>query len=507
MRAAPVPASAPWGLTAEFFDRAAQDDLLQLRNDLMTVYREFSAEDPRLFPLRYARTLPRRPRTHRAHAGQGARAGRGARAGLGARPGLGGVPRPAMARPPSGIADPQVPILLIPDGPAKASVLPYDVLRRSLAGRGLDVLMMEHRGVGLSRLDATGEDLPAHVITLREVIGDLVAVLDHARIEQAAVVGSGYGAYLAQMLAILHPDRVHSLVLDSPLTSAQDEAIAQQALRETYWDGIHPSTGTTARTLRRLAREGTVDALRAGPVVLAVHEHGGPQAVRELVDLLAVGRGSLTWTSVRQVLNQAWLQSAPYVIEHDLTARIAHTELGMGRHADGGPLDPLLHEAVRARAVPPFQGEPLDLHALAPTIRAPTLVLVGTQDLVSPPQIARDLARRIPSARLLEVPGARHSMLDTRSRILQVAARWSACGTAHRLPEQAAELAALPASAADLALSRGLQIALAAERLSPWRLRLASARAEREQTLRAKAQIDPRPHLGRRGGIDRADPV
>ena len=36
----------------DLFDRSAQDDLLQLRNDLMTVYREFSAEDPRLFPLR-----------------------------------------------------------------------------------------------------------------------------------------------------------------------------------------------------------------------------------------------------------------------------------------------------------------------------------------------------------------------------------------------------------------------------------------------------------------------
>src|SRR5699024_9096426 len=104
--------------------------------------------------------------------------------------------RPAQVRPPSGIAPPQVPVLVLPDGPARASVLPYDVLRRSLAGRGLDVLMMEHRGVGLSRLDSTGRDLPAHAMSLREVIGDLVAVLDHARVEQVAVVGSGYGAYL-----------------------------------------------------------------------------------------------------------------------------------------------------------------------------------------------------------------------------------------------------------------------------------------------------------------------
>lgn len=472
--------------TSELFDRAAQDDLLQIRNDLMTVYREISATDRRLFPLRYARTVPRRPQPSRPRP-------------TGARPVVGQVPRRT--------ATPQVPVLVLPDGPARASVLPYDVLRRSLAGRGLDVLMMEHRGVGLSRLDAEGRDLPVQAMTLREVLGDVLAVLDHARVEQAAVVGTGYGAYLAQALAVLHPERVHSLVLDSPLTGAGDEAIAQQTLRGMYWDGTDVSTATTARTLRRLAQEGAVDIDRAGPVVLAVHEHGGPAAVRELVDLLAVGRGSLTWTSVRQVLNQAWLQSTPYVVEHDLTARILHTELGRGHHADGGPLDALLLLGEQARAVPPFTREQLDLHALAPAITAPTLVITGSRDLVSPPRIARELTARIPGARLLEVPGAGHSILDTRSRILQVAARWSACGAALHLPERAAELAALPASATDQALTRGLQIALAAERHSPWRLRLESARAERERVLRQRTQADPRPHRGRRAAFDRADPV
>lgn len=474
---------SPLSRTSELFDRSAQDDLLQIRNDVMTVYREFSVEDPRLFPLRYARTLPR-----------GARRSRPPR-------------RPGTAQAPTGTAQPQVPVLLIPDGPARASVLPYDVLRRSLAGRGLDVLMMEHRGVGLSRLDSEGADLPMSAMSVREVVGDLLAVLDHAKVDQAAVVGSGYGAYLAQVLAILHPERVHSLVLDSPLTGAGDEAIAQQALRDLYWEGTEPSTSTTARTLRRLAQEGTVDAARAGSVVLAVHEHGGPGAVRDLVDLLAVGRGNLTWTSVRQVLNQVWLQSTPYVVEHDLTARILHTELGSGHLADGGPLDPLLLAGEQARAVPPFTHEQLDLHQLAPAITAPTLVLTGAQNLVAPPRIARELVERVPGARLLEIPGARHSILDTRSRILQVAARWSACGTAHLLPEHAAELAALPVSATDLALSRGLQIALAAERYSPWRLRLESARAERHRLQRERAQADPRPHRGRRPSIDRADPV
>nr|WP_245354379.1 alpha/beta fold hydrolase [Brachybacterium sacelli] len=452
---------------------------MQIRNDLMTVYREFSAEDRRLFPLRYARTVARGPR--RPHPGVRRRNG-----------------HPEATDPAARLAaPPQVPVLLIPDGPGRGSVLPYDVLRRSLAGRGLDVLMMEHRGVGLSRLDATGEDLPASVITLREVLGDLLAVLDHARLDQVSVYGVGYGAYLAQALAALHPDRVHSLVLDSPLTGADDERVAQAALRALYWDGTESSTSTIASTLRRLAAEGEVDARRAGPVVLAVHEHGGPSAVRDLVDLLALGRGQLTWNSVRQVLNQGWLQNTPYAMEYDLTARIAHSELGRGHHADGGALDPLVIIGEQARAVPRFTGEAFDLHELAPAITAPTLVLTGGQDLVSPPVIARDLVARIPGADLVEVPGGGHSMLDTRSQITQVAARWSACGAAHLLPARAEELTALPATPTDQALSRGLQIALAAERYSPWRLWVESAKAKREQ-----AQVDPRARRTRHVKMD-----
>ncbi|WP_341854773.1 alpha/beta fold hydrolase [Brachybacterium sp. GPGPB12] len=246
----------------------------------------------------------------------------------------------------------------------------------------------------------------------REVVRDVLAVLDRAGVERAALVGTGYGAQLAQILAILHPERVHSLVLDSPRAAATDELVAQRRLRELYWDGGEATTSSTAAVLRRLAAEGKVEASRAGPVVLAVHEHGGPAAVRDLVDLLAVGRGSLTWSSVRKVLNRAWLESTPFVVEHDLVARLVHTELGYGAHADGGPLDPLLLTGERRRAVPPFAREPIDLHALAPAITAPTLVISGSQNLVSPMQVAREVAGRIPGAQAAGDP--RRGPLDAR---------------------------------------------------------------------------------------------
>jgi len=41
-------------------------------------------------------------------------------------------------------------------------------------------------------------------------------------------------------------------------------------------------------------------------------------------------------------------------------------------------------------------------------IRVPTLVITGTEDQVYPPAMARDIARRIPGAQLLEIEGAGH---------------------------------------------------------------------------------------------------
>ncbi len=43
-----------------------------------------------------------------------------------------------------------------------------------------------------------------------------------------------------------------------------------------------------------------------------------------------------------------------------------------------------------------------------PSLRCPTLLLHGAQDLVIPPKNARVLAARIPGAKLIEIAGASH---------------------------------------------------------------------------------------------------
>ena len=58
------------------------------------------------------------------------------------------------------------PVVIIPGGPGVASVQMYKGLRRRAATAGLDVIMIEHRGVGMSRHDDSGADLPPQAFSV-----------------------------------------------------------------------------------------------------------------------------------------------------------------------------------------------------------------------------------------------------------------------------------------------------------------------------------------------------
>lgn len=78
-----------------------------------------------------------------------------------------------------------------------ASMLVYKGLRRRAAAAGLDVIMIEHRGVGMSRHDDSGADLPPEAFTIDQVVDDIAAVLDDAHVDSAVIYGTSYGTYIA----------------------------------------------------------------------------------------------------------------------------------------------------------------------------------------------------------------------------------------------------------------------------------------------------------------------
>ncbi len=74
--------------------------------------------------------------------------------------------------------------------------------------RYYQVIVFDHRGIGRT----PGRDGP---VTIESMTEDVLGLLDTLHIERAHVVGKSMGGYVAQELAITHPERVDRLVLAS----------------------------------------------------------------------------------------------------------------------------------------------------------------------------------------------------------------------------------------------------------------------------------------------------
>ena len=166
------------------------------------------------------------------------------------------------------------PVVIIPGGPGMASLQMYKGLRRRAAAAGLDVIMIEHRGVGMSRHDDSGADLPPQAFSVRQVVDDVAAVLDDAQVHSAVIYGTSYGSYIAAGLGVCHPGRVRALILDSPLLSRHDIALVRSALRGLLLNGDSPETAALAPKVRRLVDAGIMTA-SAGQVAATVYGYGG----------------------------------------------------------------------------------------------------------------------------------------------------------------------------------------------------------------------------------------
>jgi 3-oxoadipate enol-lactonase len=72
--------------------------------------------------------------------------------------------------------------------------------------RRFQVITIDNRGIGAS-------DTPPGHYSTRMMADDVLAVLDHAGIQQASLIGTSLGGMIAQELALAHPERVDKLVL------------------------------------------------------------------------------------------------------------------------------------------------------------------------------------------------------------------------------------------------------------------------------------------------------
>ncbi|MFW0152036.1 alpha/beta fold hydrolase [Mycobacterium sp. smrl_JER01] len=335
------------------------------------------------------------------------------------------------------------PVVVIPGGPGAASVALYRTFRRHAAVAGLDVIMVEHRGVGLSRHDDAGADLPAEAVTVDAAVDDIAAVLDDANVDRAVVYGASYGSYLAAGVGVRHPGRVRAMVLDSPLLSADDIETVRARIRRVLWDG-EPVGVDLAAKVRRLAAEG---ALTPQALLLAIglYELAGPDGLSRQLDLLLGGRDWL-WQVAATVTKQVTERQTAYRHEPDLVERIAYQELNYGATPDGGPVDPSVALREIASGDPEFVAEPYDLPSALPGFSWPTVVVSGGRDLTTPAEVARRVAALVPDSVLVELPTAGHSILDTREHAALQICTAVQTGRIGELAHRCAELDALPAN-------------------------------------------------------------
>lgn len=356
------------------------------------------------------------------------------------------------------------PLVIIPGGPGVASIQLYKGLRRRVAAQDIDVIMIEHRGVGMSRHDDTGADLPPEALTVDQVVDDLAAVLDDAQVDQAIVYGTSYGTYIASGVGVRHPDRVQAMVLDSPLLSGDDIDAVRDAIRGLLLHGNHPETAELAPKVRQLVDDGVLSSTDS-QVAATVYGFGGAKLLNRHLNLLLRGR-TLLWAGLN-LIERLTFRKVPYHNEVDLVGRIGFRELNYGGVPDGLPLDP--SEAMRDLAddAPDFEAEPYDLIASMPAFNWPTVVVSGGRDLTTPPAVADQIASLIPRAVLVRLPTAGHSALDTRERaaLAVIQAVWS--GDISGLPALAPALDELPENVSMRLMVTAITAAAAVEEKLP----------------------------------------
>ena len=252
--------------------------------------------------------------------------------------------------------DPKAPPLLLVMGLGAQMISWEDDFCSQLAGRGFHVIRFDNRDSGLStRMEAAGPPDMAAALSgnphpayrLDDMAADAVGLLGALGIEAAHVVGASMGGYIAQLVAINHPDRVLSLtsIMSGPNTA----------------EGVPPTP--------------------EGAAVLMLK----PPATREDRIELAM--------SIRRVL----VGSADPFDEAFERARAtravdrAYYAVGTGR------------QLVAVIAAEPRL-------ARLKKLRAPTLVIHGKDDVLVPVENGRMVAAAVPGARLLEIDGMGHDL-------------------------------------------------------------------------------------------------
>jgi 3-oxoadipate enol-lactonase len=200
---------------------------------------------------------------------------------------------------------------------------------RTLERSGHRVLAYDARGHG----DSTRAAYPG-AYGYDELAGDLLAVLDEARIERAVLAGASMGAHTLLRVALRAPERVRGLVA---ITPAYDPATHADAGALARWDAL-------ADGLRSGGIEGFVEAYRVEDEVPPAWQ----ATVRTVLHQRMAQHTDLD--AVADALH-AVPRSQPFGSLDELAA-IAVPTLVVASHDDADPGHPFATAAAYATAIP-----------------------------------------------------------------------------------------------------------------------------------------------------------
>src|SRR5437016_4903733 len=104
-----------------------------------------------------------------------------------------------------------------------------------------DLILLDHRGIGGSTDDGKPFDIA-------QLADDAAHVIETLGFERTSVMGWSMGGFIAQTLALQHPDRVNKLVLLSTDPGGSDADLASAAV----WSQLVDTSGTPHEQARRL---------------------------------------------------------------------------------------------------------------------------------------------------------------------------------------------------------------------------------------------------------------
>lgn len=208
-------------------------------------------------------------------------------------------------------------------------------------------VVFDNRGVGRS-------SKPAGSYTIHEMADETAGLLDALSIPRAHVVGVSMGGMIAQELALRHPERVRGLVLACTYPEPDADVEERRRLSVSQFGGTVDAEGNIHVDVSAITPLLFVQQLLPTVFNQSFIE-------RELPKLMQVFSGALQWGfSMEAILGQV-----AAVMGHRCTDR---------------------------------------LHRIA----SPTLVITGDADNLVPPAHSEILAREIPGAKLVKVPGGSH---------------------------------------------------------------------------------------------------